>query len=66
MPDLLREHYHLHGWEFIFIKGYVIYFIKFVANAKPEIVAAEREKLVDLTGQMEKLTAAVERLNQAG
>jgi valyl-tRNA synthetase len=39
---------------------------KFVANAKPEIVAAEREKLVELTGQMEKLTAAVERLNQAG
>jgi valyl-tRNA synthetase len=39
---------------------------KFVANAKPEIVEAEREKLVDLTGQNEKLAAAIERLGQAG
>jgi valyl-tRNA synthetase len=39
---------------------------KFVANAKPEVVEAEREKLVDLTGQNEKLAAAIERLGQAG
>jgi valyl-tRNA synthetase len=39
---------------------------KFVANAKPEVVEAEREKLVDLTGQREKLAAAIERLGQAG
>mgnify|MGYP005997819999 FL=1 len=39
---------------------------KFVANAKPEVVEAEREKLVDLTGQSEKLAAAIDRLGQAG
>ncbi|WP_340161665.1 valine--tRNA ligase [uncultured Hoeflea sp.] len=39
---------------------------KFVANAKPEIVEAEREKLVELSGQVDKLTAAIERLAQAG
>jgi valyl-tRNA synthetase len=39
---------------------------KFVANAKPEVVEAEREKLADLTGQNEKLAAAIERLGQAG
>ena len=39
---------------------------KFVANAKPEVVEAEREKLVDLTGQKDKLSAAIERLVAAG
>jgi len=39
---------------------------KFVANAKPDIVEAEREKLVDLQGQKDKLGEAIERLNQAG
>ncbi|MCY0147094.1 valine--tRNA ligase [Hoeflea sp. G2-23] len=38
---------------------------KFVANAKPEVVAAEREKLADLIGQREKLSMAIERLGQA-
>ncbi|WP_412049047.1 valine--tRNA ligase [Hoeflea sp. Naph1] len=39
---------------------------KFVANAKPEIVAAEREKLADLIGQRDKLSMAIERLGQTG
>ncbi|MDF1609872.1 valine--tRNA ligase [Hoeflea sp. YIM 152468] len=39
---------------------------KFVANAKPEIVAAEREKLVDLQGQKDKLAEAITRISQAG
>ena len=39
---------------------------KFVANAKPEVVAAEREKLVELQGQNDKLVQALERVSQAG
>jgi valyl-tRNA synthetase len=39
---------------------------KFVANAKPEIVEAEREKLVELQGQRAKLKAAIARLADAG
>ncbi|WP_322990241.1 valine--tRNA ligase [Hoeflea sp.] len=39
---------------------------KFVANAKPEIVAAEREKLAELIGQRDKLSMAIERLGQTG
>ena len=34
---------------------------KFVANAKPEVVAAEREKLVELQGQNDKLVQALTR-----
>ncbi|KJS13388.1 MAG: valyl-tRNA synthetase [Hoeflea sp. BRH_c9] len=39
---------------------------KFVANAKPEVVLAEREKLADLLGQKDKLAQAIDRLGQAG
>ena len=39
---------------------------KFVANARPEIVAAEREKLTELEGQMEKFTTALKRVEDAG
>ncbi len=39
---------------------------KFVANAKPEVVEAEREKLVELLGQKDKLGEAIDRLAQAG
>lgn len=39
---------------------------KFVANAKPDIVEAEREKLVELQGQRDKLKAAIARLADAG
>jgi valyl-tRNA synthetase len=39
---------------------------KFVANAKPEIVEAEREKRQDLHGQQDKLAAAIARLVEAG
>jgi valyl-tRNA synthetase len=38
---------------------------KFVANAKPEVVLAEREKLVELLGQKDKLREAIGRLVQA-
>ena len=34
MPDLLRGHYYQDDWEFIFIKAYVIYFIKFVVKVE--------------------------------
>ncbi|MEX0344198.1 MAG: valine--tRNA ligase [Rhizobiaceae bacterium] len=39
---------------------------KFVANARPEIVAGEREKLTALEEQSEKLAAALARLNETG
>ncbi|MEZ5811208.1 MAG: valine--tRNA ligase [Rhizobiaceae bacterium] len=39
---------------------------KFVANAKPEIVEGEREKLAALSEQSEKLAAAQARLGEAG
>ena len=39
---------------------------KFVANAKPEIVEAEREKLTELQGQKDKLAQAINRVSQAG
>jgi len=39
---------------------------KFVANAKPEIVEAEREKLTELQGQKDKLAQAIRRVSQAG
>ncbi|MDZ7602187.1 MAG: hypothetical protein U1A06_12525, partial [Hoeflea sp.] len=39
---------------------------KFVANAKPDVVAAEREKLAELQGQMDKLAEAIKRVSQAG
>ena len=39
---------------------------RFVANAKPEVVEAEREKLVELEGQKAKLTEALERVRDAG
>ena len=39
---------------------------KFVANAKPEIVEAEREKLGELQGQKDKLAQAIQSVSQAG
>ncbi len=39
---------------------------KFVANARPEIVAGEREKLATLEEQSEKLAAALTRLSESG
>ncbi|MCR9134812.1 MAG: valine--tRNA ligase [Alphaproteobacteria bacterium] len=39
---------------------------KFVANARPEIVAGERQKLTDLQAQREKLAAALQRVEDAG
>jgi len=38
---------------------------KFVANARPEIVSAERQKLTDLEAQREKLAAALRRVEDA-
>ncbi len=38
---------------------------KFVANARAEIVEAERQKLVDLNAQREKLAAALQRVEDA-
>ncbi|MEM9105461.1 MAG: valine--tRNA ligase [Pseudomonadota bacterium] len=38
---------------------------KFVANARPDIVEAERQKLVDLEGQRDKLEAALKRVVEA-
>jgi len=37
---------------------------KFVANAKPELVEAEREKLAELTQQLASLDAALSRLSE--
>jgi len=39
---------------------------RFVANAAPEIVAAEREKLADYQNTQEKLTTALDRIRVAG
>jgi len=39
---------------------------KFVANAKPEIVLAERDKLADLLGQKDKIAQAIDRVSQTG
>ncbi|MFP3545792.1 valine--tRNA ligase [Rhizobium sp. SIMBA_035] len=38
---------------------------KFVANANPEVVEAERERLAELQGQIESLTVALARVNEA-
>lgn len=38
---------------------------KFVANARPDVVAAERERLVELEGQKTKLNEALERVLEA-
>ncbi len=39
---------------------------KFVANARPEIVQAERDRLVELESQRDKLAAALSRVEEAG
>jgi valyl-tRNA synthetase len=39
---------------------------KFLANAKPEIVAGEREKLEDALSERDSLKTALERLDQIG
>jgi valyl-tRNA synthetase len=39
---------------------------KFVANAKPELVEAERERLVELDLQRESLGVALSRVSEAG
>ncbi|MNW01704.1 valyl-tRNA synthetase [compost metagenome] len=39
---------------------------KFVANAKPELVEAERERLVELDLQKESLSVALTRVAEAG
>ena len=39
---------------------------KFVENAKPEVVEAEREKLAELEGQRESLAVALARVAEAG
>jgi valyl-tRNA synthetase len=39
---------------------------KFVENAKPELVEAEREKLAELEGQKESLLVALSRIAEAG
>ena len=39
---------------------------KFVANANPEVVAAERERLAELEGQRASLTVALQRVSEAG
>jgi len=39
---------------------------KFLANAKPEIVAGEREKLADALSERDSLQTALERLEQIG
>ncbi len=38
---------------------------KFVANADPEVVAGERQKLEDLVGALAKLSTALERVREA-
>lgn len=38
---------------------------KFVANANPEVVEAERERLAELQGQIESLMVALARVNEA-
>ncbi len=39
---------------------------KFVANANPDVVAAERERLAELEGQRASLTTALQRVTEAG
>ena len=39
---------------------------KFVANAKPEVVEAERERFAELTQQIASLTVALARVSEAG
>ncbi|UTS93131.1 valine--tRNA ligase [Rhizobium anhuiense] len=39
---------------------------KFVANANPEVVEAERERLEELKGQIGSLTTALSRVSEAG
>ena len=39
---------------------------KFVANANPEVVAAERERAMELQGQRESLAIALQRVAEAG
>ncbi|WFU10401.1 valine--tRNA ligase [Rhizobium sp. CB3090] len=39
---------------------------KFVANANPDIVSAERERLSELEGQLSSLKVALERVSEAG
>lgn len=39
---------------------------KFVANANPEVVEAERERHAELTGQIESLRTALARVSEAG
>jgi valyl-tRNA synthetase len=38
---------------------------KFVANANPEVVAAERERLEELTNQLSSLNGALARVAEA-
>ncbi len=38
---------------------------KFVANAKPEIVEAERERLAELQASAEKIETAIRRVREA-
>ena len=38
---------------------------KFVANANPEVVTAERDRLEELTGQMASLRTALSRVAEA-
>jgi valyl-tRNA synthetase len=39
---------------------------KFVANANPDVVAAERERLGELEGQLSSLKVALDRVSEAG
>ena len=39
---------------------------KFVANANPEVVEAERERHAELTSQIESLRTALARVSEAG
>ena len=39
---------------------------KFVANANPDVVAAERERLGELEGQQTSLKVALDRVSEAG
>jgi valyl-tRNA synthetase len=39
---------------------------KFVANANPEVVEAERERLAEFKGQLESLKVALSRVSEAG
>ena len=39
---------------------------KFVANANPDVVAAERERLGELEGQQASLKVALDRVSEVG